>query len=33
MLTIDDEARQFKKFLLEKIDGNLAVRVFFGGYG
>jgi hypothetical protein len=30
MLTIDDEA---KKFLLEKIDGNLAVRVFFGGYG
>ncbi len=30
MLTIDDESR---KFLLEKTDGNLAVRVFFGGYG
>jgi DNA polymerase III delta subunit len=30
MLKIDDEAR---KFLLEKVDGNLAVRVFFGGFG
>jgi len=30
MVAIDAEAR---KFLAEKLEDNLAVRVFFGGYG
>ena len=30
MLKVDDDAR---KFLMDKIEGDQVIRVFFGGFG